>query len=311
MSAIDLLRKLAPYDVKKYVHRARHQQRLYLTRRQYAPAESPAATVAAVARLTARPDRTVLFYPSLPDYTQVVYKLCVLNNYRMVNDPHVPHEVVHKHKDRTVSELYEPVERAGRHAVNAASNDIRKARVQEVFEAIFGYALEVDPTVYCGAAVRKSDANAQHDGAVIECPCEVGGEADVVYQRLVDTRTQEGLWLDQRVPVYGGEVPLVYRRYKSDDNQFTNRNVHAEIAEPYSVFSADELAGIRRFSEAMGLDFGEMDVLRHNEDGRIYIVDVNNTPFGPPIALSMEQQRQALAILAPAYRALVEQRVAS
>jgi hypothetical protein len=31
----------------------------------------------------------------------------------------------------------------------------------------------------------------------------------------------------------------------------------------------------------MGLDYGELDVLRDADDGRLYVVDVNTTPFGP------------------------------
>lgn len=32
----------------------------------------------------------------------------------------------------------------------------------------------------------------------------------------------------------------------------------------------------------MGLDYGELDILRNNLDGRIYVVDVNKTLWGPP-----------------------------
>jgi hypothetical protein len=30
----------------------------------------------------------------------------------------------------------------------------------------------------------------------------------------------------------------------------------------------------------MGVDYGELDVLRDVEDGRLYVVDVNDTPSG-------------------------------
>jgi hypothetical protein len=39
----------------------------------------------------------------------------------------------------------------------------------------------------------------------------------------------------------------------------------------------------------MGLDFGELDILRDNDDGRIYIVDVNNTPSGPRRGVHMQE----------------------
>lgn len=38
-----------------------------------------------------------------------------------------------------------------------------------------------------------------------------------------------------------------------------------------------------RLCRALGLDYGELDVLRDVEDGKLYVVDVNNTPWAPPI----------------------------
>ena len=44
----------------------------------------------------------------------------------------------------------------------------------------------------------------------------------------------------------------------------------------------------------MGIDYGELDILRDNNDGRIYIVDANNTPSGPPNGLTDVQECLAL-----------------
>ena len=48
----------------------------------------------------------------------------------------------------------------------------------------------------------------------------------------------------------------------------------------------DELNKIHRFCAKIGMDYGEVDVLRDRDDGRIYIVDANNTPSGPPSPIS-------------------------
>lgn len=61
-----------------------------------------------------------------------------------------------------------------------------------------------------------------------------------------------------------------------------------------SVFSGIEKEKILAFTEKFGLDYGEVDVLRDNDDGRLYVIDVNNTPFGPPKHLPPEQSWQAL-----------------
>ena len=47
----------------------------------------------------------------------------------------------------------------------------------------------------------------------------------------------------------------------------------------------------------MHLDWGGMDVLRDKGDGRIYVVDVNKTDMGPPIALSIADKSKSVAIL--------------
>lgn len=51
----------------------------------------------------------------------------------------------------------------------------------------------------------------------------------------------------------------------------------------------------------MGLDWGELDILRNKDDGRAYIVDVNNTPAGPPNHLSKEDKERALQQLATTF----------
>ena len=44
-----------------------------------------------------------------------------------------------------------------------------------------------------------------------------------------------------------------------------------------------------------------MDILRDNDAGRIYIVDVNNTPHGPS-QLTKEQKKHALEVLTDEFK---------
>lgn len=299
-----MIREIIPNSVKEVV---REQRRRFRVRRRYGSEEGPLSTAAALLHLAVRPARTILFYPSLPDDWQVVYKLCLLNGYRMVNDPLVPHDVVHKHENETFSTSLDV---AKGKAINGGSNDISKARVQRVFAEVFGYQLEIDPRTHQGKAVRKSDANYRHDGIIVECPTEPEDEEGVVYQRLVETENEDGFCVDLRVPLYGEEIPLVYRKYRPGFNRFKTF-VGGEVVRADEILSPDEIDGIRRVAKRMGLDFGEMDILRDNEDGRIYIVDVNNTPAGPPSKFEVGQQRRAVALLSPAYERLVEAFVSS
>ena len=299
------LRARIPNSVKKLNRQLRVYRRFVSVRQQYGPDESTLASALAVARLALFPTRTILFYPAVPDQWQIVSKACALNGYRVVGDPRDRHDVAHKHEKETHLEEYEFLQRPGRRVINASANDVSKTHVQEVFGEVFGYQLAVDPRTYHGKAVRKSDANYQHDGAIIDCPFEPGEREDVVYQKLVETDNGKGSCVDLRVPIYGGEIPLVYVKLRPADNRFETFN-SAEIVETASVLSADEVEQIGAFAQAMGVDFAEMDVLRDNDDGRIYVVDVNNTPAGPPVHLSAEEQSRAVARLAAAYGRLVE-----
>ena len=57
----------------------------------------------------------------------------------------------------------------------------------------------------------------------------------------------------------------------------------------------------------MALDLGELDVLRDASTGRIFIVDVNSMPFGPPRPISLKDGVRAVTLYADAFAHLAEQ----
>jgi glutathione synthase/RimK-type ligase-like ATP-grasp enzyme len=69
-----------------------------------------------------------------------------------------------------------------------------------------------------------------------------------------------------------------------------------------SIFSKEEQTLILNFAKAMKVGFCEFDVLRHS-DGRIFIIDVNKTPYGPPAGLT--ESDIAVAKLSEAFQRLV------
>ena len=73
--------------------------------------------------------------------------------------------------------------------------------------------------------------------------------------------------------------------------------------------SKDEQAKIGDFTQAIGLDFGGLDVLRDRGDGRIYVVDANKTDMGPPSALSAQDKLKAMRGIADAFACLVDERL--
>jgi hypothetical protein len=180
---------------------------------------------------------------------------------------------------------------------NLRCTDISKRRVEEVFAAEFGYSSFVDPETHEGECVMKSDMNALHDGRIIRCPAPREG-AGVVYQRVLNNETEGGFVVDLRVPVFRGHVPFVYLKHRPLANRFSNTNAFVRIAGSAEIFSDNELAGILRFCEAIGLDYGELDVLRDSAGGKIYIIDVSKTPWGPPNHLTPWQEDWCLARMA-------------
>ena len=182
---------------------------------------------------------------------------------------------------------------------NFGCYDISKSRVSRVFEDVFGYALSVDPKTYHGSIAVKSEKNGAHDGYQTIAPLAQDKpiDPDMVYQRLIDN-TVENKWVeDMRCPIVGGEIALIFVKRRPLTNRFANENSRVTLCKPDDLLTPQEREKLKEFAAAMQLDFGGMDVLRNKEDGRIYVVDVNKTDMGPPLALSLKEKSQSVAIL--------------
>lgn len=191
-------------------------------------------------------------------------------------------------------------------AINAGSFDIGKQAVQRHFESAFGYLLAVDPVRHVEPMVEKSDRNYTHDGRVLCCPIAPEEVREgCVYQRLVDTVDGAGFAVDLRTIMVGGRAVVVYRKHRPVADRLSSRNHSVEILDPAHVFTCEELACLGAFAELMGVDFAALDVLRDREDGRSYVVDVNNTPGGLPRPITGAQRMDPLDRLEPVWRALV------
>jgi len=265
-------------------------------------------TLAGQARSALRVTRTVLdrkwllFRPDVPAPGHAMYKICLYLGYRITSDPARPFALAIRWSDTTFAPDDEVLSRLANDYVvlNLACQDTSKGRVAAVFTQVFGYSLAVDPRVYPGKYVRKSDRNAQHDGSIVDGPRDP--EPGFVYQRLINNEVEGGLVQDMRMPVIGQQIPFVYLKHRPTDIRFKNRNSRVEVAQVEEVLSREEAAKVRQFCDAMCLDYGEIDVLRNRDDGRLYIVDVNATPSGPPNHISREGERTAVAEMARAFK---------
>ena len=174
--------------------------------------------------------------------------------------------------------------------------DISKSTLDRHHQEVFGYGINVDPTSHTGPMLEKSEGNAVHDGREIQGPLSPDQvRSGKVYQRIIDNRAESGLFEDLRVVVIQGQVPVVYRKRKSQDVRYTNETAEVDLAEsPKNVLSDTEIAQIASLSFKMCAEFAELDVLRDREDQRIYCVDLNPTPYGPPAGLPERERSRAL-----------------
>jgi hypothetical protein len=247
---------------------------------------------------------TVLSFPDALEPGSVLYKICELRGYRMAHDIRATADVVINWEDCSFRRSYAELEERARKqtVLNLQCKDISKRRVDEVHQAAFGYGLAIDPLRHRGWCVKKSNENATHDGAVIQCPIAELDER-YVYQKLVNNQVSDTHIEDIRVPVFGPIIPFCYLKRRPLVSRFSNENTSVGLSEVETVLNPPEIRQILRLCRAIGLDYGELDVLRDKDDGRLYVVDVNNTPWGPPNHLDSRSIPVALQRLSEAFAA--------
>ncbi|PHS37535.1 MAG: hypothetical protein COA91_10090 [Robiginitomaculum sp.] len=185
--------------------------------------------------------------------------------------------------------------------------DISKSRVAQVFEQVFGYGLAVDPLLYKGPIAVKSERNGAHDGYVAQGPLSPKQiqHPDLVFQRLIDNSVDNKWVEDLRCPIIGGEIALIFVKRRPLASRFANANSSVTLREPSDLLSKAERGKLKTFAAVMGLDQGGLDVLRDKKNGKIYVVDVNKTDMGPPLALSIADKSKAVAILTKQFIKLI------
>ncbi len=223
--------------------------------------------------------QSILFYPDMPRYYYIYYPIAHQLGYRMTTDPHARAALAVSFKDITVRvpDATEQTLAARGMLVNGACRDISKEHVEDIFQEIFGYGMRVDPRAARGDIVKKSNANAAHDGKVVQAPLEP--EEGFIYQKLINNRENDRV-ADIRTQICGDTIPFCMLRTRSAFDRFDNTET-ATVRETADLLSSEEVALVLAFCKKIGLNWGELDVLRDRDDGKIYIVDANNTTGGP------------------------------
>lgn len=251
-----------------------------------------------------RQTKTILFYPEYPHKRTIIYKILKHLKYNITSNPRHYFDLAFYWEDTTFRKVQPVFEKFNPEKImNIHCTDISKEKISEVFEEVFGYGLNIDPATYLGECVKKNNLNAKHDGIVIKCPIQ-DSEEGFVYQKILNNKINDDLVLDLRTPVMKGKIPFIYLKFKKIEDRFTNDLYKSEIASTNEYLTEEETKMISEFCSRIGLDYGELDVLRNKDDGKIYIVDVNYTPWGPPAKLSDDENRIALIRMSEVFKQL-------
>jgi hypothetical protein len=208
-------------------------------------------------------------------------------------------DIVIRFEDETYSS-YDTSIKALCHDLNVGCTNIGKDHVGRVFAEVFGYPLSLDPTRFRGDAVVKSKINATHDGRIIQCPIAMADPA-LEYQRVVRNE-RAGQAIDLRTVIVGRQIPVVYEKHRPLDSRFLSANTAVWNRDADEVFTTSERRRILTFCRRIGLDIGELDILRDETNGLIYIVDVNKTAYSHPIELGLGDALDALIRMTWAFR---------
>lgn len=251
--------------------------------------------------------RTLLAWPEMPSRRSTLYKISKRLGYILTNNPGINSKMAIFWEDTTIRGRYDELKQMAQRmpVINQHSDNILKTWVDDFFNEVFGYKTRINPLTFCGPAVMKSEYNARHNGSIVPCPLEKA-EPDTIYQIVINNRDADGFYEDLRIPVIGGKIPFVYRKLKADHMRFETAPEKAYVEETNNILSSEEQILVIEFARVIKLDFGEIDGLRNRDDGRLYLIDVNNTPYGPPANLAKEDVEKVLDSMANEFKCLLD-----
>lgn len=243
--------------------------------------------------------KRILALPDLPGSKSILFKVARKNRWVITNHPKKKCIMAIAWKDATIRDRLPLLEQisSNTNVLNLHCNNIMKTYVDDFVYEVFGFKTRIDPLKHHGPAVVKSEWNATHSGKIVHCPIHAV-ENESIYQLVINNKTNDDWYEDIRIPVAGNIIPFVYIKLKSTENRFETKAAKVLMKTPGEVLSPDEQKKVIAFAKIIGLDFGEVDALRNRDDGRLYVVDVNNTPYGPPANLSSEDSQNAITRIA-------------
>lgn len=186
--------------------------------------------------------------------------------------------------------------------INANCNDISKVNVGNCFQEIFKYQLDIDPTTYKGLGVEKSDDNGAHDGKLIDLPITKDLVQDKkVYNVCINNTFEKNFVIDYRIPFIGELSSFCYEKKRHISKRFGNKNHSVKVLQTKNIFTSGDLDKISSMCNLMKLDYGEIDCLIDADTKKIYVIDINKTPIGPPTELPLKKKIDVIIAMSTSF----------
>ena len=169
--------------------------------------------------------------------------------------------------------------------LNFFLKDTSKDFVAKSMEEHFGYTFKINPNTFNGYCIAKHNGNGTKSCFFLKCPINADEVFhDHCYQKIINysSKIDSSTLYELRIPIFKNIIPFAFFKKRNKGLRFTSKNKSMEIVPATAHLSEQECQDIIMYCQKIGLEYGEIDILRSDEDGKIYIIDVNNTPWWPP-----------------------------
>jgi hypothetical protein len=260
----------------------------------------------------------ILSYPKkiIPGHKlSFILKMLDITHTNDINDDNITHVIHYDYKNE--NEVTQEILSLGLPIINKHCTNVKKDYVDQIFSEIFGYTLFLDPKTHRGNCIEKSTQQAIHGAKIVSCPREpdtairysaTGISQTRTYQKIIDTRFEKDKLRELRVPIIGNEIKTIFVKELGVKNMFhpyPENYYKVYMASPEGYLWPDEIEKLEQFSKKFSFDFAEVDVLRSNYDGLIYVVDVNNIPMGS-LFNHLDNKIEAINVMANQFKKLLK-----
>jgi hypothetical protein len=121
------------------------------------------------------------------------------------------------------------------------------------------------------------------------------------YNVYIDNTFEKNFVIDYRIPFIGELSSFCYEKKSHISNRFALKNHSVKVLQTKNIFTSEELDKITFVCNLMKLDYGEIDCLIDVDTKKIYVIDINKTPTGPPKELSLKKKIDVIIAMSTSF----------